>query len=249
VLGIYRPQCSIVAYSTFSRRSLNRMSREARAAGDGGGGMRNRGGPRARRRSDPGGRERDPEQLWSVLRGIAARHAGYFTTRAVARAECDELIRGALADGTVTRVGVGLLRLADWPAGPLDEYAMWSAWFDGAAAVSHHSAAELHGLGRLRPRFVHMSASIGRLPSAPGLVVVRRALRREEVESAGAFLVTTPVRTVLDLAESGIGQIALDEVVADAVAIRRCAGEAIRAASDSMPSHVAARVRRSLARA
>jgi len=187
--------------------------------------------------------------LWPVLRRIAGRHAGYFTTRSVVRAGCEELIRGALEDATVTRVGVGLMRLADWPVGPLDDYAMWSAWFDGAAAVSHHSAAELHGLGRLRPRFVHMSASIGRLPSTPGLVVMRRALRRSDVESAGAFLVTTPVRTVLDLAESGIGQIALDEVVADAVAIHRCAGEEILAAADSLPTYVAARVRRSLARA
>ena len=221
------------------------MSRQARAAGDDDGSMRNR----SERRSDTVGGERDPEQLWPVLRRIAGRHAGYFTTRSVVRAGCEVLMRGALEDGTITRVGVGLMRLSDWPAGPLDQYAMWSAWFDGAAAVSHHSAAELHGLGRLRPRFVHMSASIGRLPSAPGLVVVRRALRRTEVESAGAFLVTTPVRTLLDLAESGIGQIALDEVVADAVAIHRCAGEELLAATDSLPSHVAARVRRSLARA
>jgi predicted transcriptional regulator of viral defense system len=198
---------------------------------------------------DAADRVRDPERAWSVLRRTAGRHAGYFTTRSVVRAGCEDLIRGALEDGTVVRVGVGLMRLGDWPAGPLDEYAMWSAWFDGAAAVSHHSAAELHGLGRLRPRFVHMSASIGRLPSASGLVVVRRALRRNEVESAGPFLVTTPVRTVLDLAETGIGQIALDEVVADAVAIHRCAGAEIGAAAESLPSHIAIRVRRSIARA
>jgi len=194
-------------------------------------------------------RVRDLERAWSVLRRSAGQHAGYFTTRSVVWAGCENLIRAALEDGTVVRVGVGLMRLGDWPAGPLDEYAMWSAWFDGAAAVSHHSAAELHGLGRLRPRFVHMSASIGRLPSAPGLVVVRRSLRSSEVESAGAFLVTTPVRTVLDLAETGIGQIALDEVVADAVAIHRCAGTEIGTAAASLPSHIAIRVRRSVARA
>ncbi len=183
-----------------------------------------------------------------MLRQLAERYAGYFTTRAVVRAGCEDLIRPALADGRVVRVGVGLMRLGDWPVGPLDDYAMWSAWFDGAAAVSHHSAAELHGLGRLRPRFVHMSASSGRLPSAPGLVVLRRALRRTDVESAGAFLMTTPVRTVLDLAETGIGQIALDEVVADAIAIHRCASAEIRDATDTLPTHAASRVRRALDR-
>ncbi|QIS23081.1 hypothetical protein [Nocardia terpenica] len=194
-------------------------------------------------------RIRDPEQRWSVLRRLAGRHAGYFTTRLVLRTGCEDRIRWALEDGSVVRVEVGLLRMTDWPAGPLDEYAMWAAWFHGGAAVSHHSAAELHGLGRLRPRYVHMSADGGRLPSSSRLVVLRRVLRRDDVESAGAFLVTTPVRTMLDLAETGIGQTALDEIVADAVAIHRCAGAEIRSAAESLTPPAAARLRRSLARA
>ncbi|WP_280265085.1 hypothetical protein [Nocardia wallacei] len=193
-------------------------------------------------------RIRNPEQGWWVLRQLAGRHAGYFTTRLVLRTGCEDRVRAALGDGSVTRAGVGLLRLADWPSGPLDEYAMWSAWFEGAAAVSHHSAAELHGLGRLRPRFLHLSSAGARVPSAPRLVVLRRALRHRDVESAGTFLVTTPVRTVLDLAETGIGQGALDEVVADAVAIHRCASAEIRSAAAALPPRTAARIRHALAR-
>ncbi len=197
----------------------------------------------------PGGAESsgNSEQGWWVLRQLADRHAGYFTTRVVLRAGCEHRVRGALADGSVVRAGLGILRMADWPDGPLDEYAMWSAWFDGAAAFSHHSAAELHGLGRLRPRFLHLSARTGRPPSAPRLVVLRRDLQGADVESAGAFLVTTPVRTVLDLAETGIGQGALDEVVADAVAIDRCIPAEIGSASRHLPPRTATRVRKALA--
>lgn len=140
-----------------------------------------------------------------------------------------------------------MLRLAEWPSGPLDEYAMWAAWFDGAAAVSHHSAADLHGIGRLRPRFLHLSVGAGRPPVTPRLVVLRRALLGVEVESAGPFLVTTPLRTVLDLAESDIGQTALDEVIGDAVAISRCTGEEICSASAQLTPRAAERVRRALA--
>lgn len=185
---------------------------------------------------------------WQVLRESAARHAGYFTTRLVARMRCQERVRSGLDDGSVVRAGVGLLRLTEWPPGPLDEYAMWSAWFEGTAAVSHHSAAELHGLGRLRPRFLHLSAGPGRAPSTPRLVVLRRALCGRDVESAGTFLVTTPVRTVLDLAETGIGQAALDEVVADAVAIHRCATAEIRSAAERLPPRTAARIDHALTR-
>ncbi|MEV0341916.1 hypothetical protein AB0H49_23115 [Nocardia sp. NPDC050713] len=186
------------------------------------------------------------DQGWRVLRRLAGRHAGFFTTRQVLRTGCEAKVRAGLGDGSVTRAGVGMLRLTEWPDGPLDEYAMWAAWFDGAAAVSHHSAAELHGLGRLRPRFLHLSVGAGRPPVTPRLVVLRRPLIGSDVESAGAFLVTTPVRTVLDLAEADIGQVALNEVVGDAVAINRCAGAEIRSASVRLPPRAAARVHRAL---
>ncbi|MET8653752.1 MULTISPECIES: hypothetical protein [Nocardia] len=186
------------------------------------------------------------DQGWRVLRRLAGRHAGFFTTRQVLRTGCEVRVRHALGDGTVTRAGVGLLRLSEWPAGPLDEYAMWAAWFDGAAAVSHQSAAELHGVGRLCPRFLHLSVGRGRPPVTPRLVVLRRPLADIEVESAGPFLVTTPVRTVLDLAEADIGQSALDEVVGDAMAIHRCDHDEIRSASARLSPRAAARVRRAL---
>ncbi|MER7452190.1 hypothetical protein ABTW96_18085 [Nocardia beijingensis] len=187
------------------------------------------------------------EQGWRVLRRWAGRHAGFFTTRQVLRTGCGARVRAGLGDGSVTRAGVGMLRLAGWPEGPLDEYAMWAAWFDGAAVVSHQSAADLHGLGSLRPRFLHLSARAGRPPVPPRLVVVRRALTGADVESAGPFLVTTPVRTVLDLAEADIGQSALNEVVADAVAIHRCAGDEITDAGARLSPRAARRVYRALA--
>lgn len=193
------------------------------------------------------GRSGDGDRRWWVLRQLADRHAGYFTARVVLRAGCESRIRTALADGSVVRAGRGILRMSDWPDGPLDEYAMWSAWFEGAAAVSHHSAADLLGLGRLRPRYLHLSVTTGRAPGTPRLVVLRRELCCGDVESAGAFLVTTPVRTVLDLAETGIGQGVLDEVVADAVAIHRCAPAELGSASRYCTPRVAARVHHALA--
>ncbi|MGK8520812.1 type IV toxin-antitoxin system AbiEi family antitoxin domain-containing protein [Nocardia asteroides] len=187
------------------------------------------------------------EQGWRVLRRWAGRHAGFFTTGQVLRTGSGARVRAALADGSVTRAGVGVLRLAGWPEGPLDEYAMWAAWFDGRAVVSHQSAAELHGLGSLGPRFLHLSVRSGRPPATPRLVVLRRSVTGADVESAGPFLVTTPVRTVLDLAEADIGQAALNEVVADAVAIHRCAGEEITDAGARLSPRAARRVYRALA--
>ncbi|MFC8526659.1 hypothetical protein [Nocardia sp. NPDC057227] len=184
---------------------------------------------------------------WAELHELAARHAGFFTARQVMRAGCEARVRAGLEDGSIARAAMGMLRIAGSPIGPLDEYAMWAAWFDDEVAVSHQSAADLHGLGRLRPRFLHLSVPAGRPPVTPRVVVLRRALAGDEVESAGPFLVTTPVRTVLDLAEGDIAQVALDEVVADAVAIGRCAAGEIRAAGVGLAPRAAARVHRALA--
>ncbi|MEV0331389.1 hypothetical protein [Nocardia sp. NPDC050717] len=186
------------------------------------------------------------DHRWRVLQRLAGRHAGFFTTRQVLRTGCEPQVRAALGDGSVTRAGVGMMRLARWRAGPLDEYAMWAAWFDGAAAVSYQSAAELHGIGRLAPRFLHLSVSAGRPPVTPRLVLTRRRLGGPDVESAGPFLVTTPVRTVLDLAEAEISQSALDEVVADAVAIHRCDTDEIWWGGQQLAPRAAERVRRAL---
>ncbi len=155
-------------------------------------------------------------------------------------------MRQALAEGAVRRAGIGILRLSEYPDGPLDEYAMWSAWFDGAVAVSHHSAADLHGIGRLRPRFLHLSVGAGRPPVSSHLVVLRRSLSAADVESAGSFLVTTPVRTITDLAETDIAQAALDEVVRDAVTIGRCRPAEIATAVAELPRRSALRVHRAL---
>ncbi|WP_067861821.1 type IV toxin-antitoxin system AbiEi family antitoxin domain-containing protein [Nocardia shimofusensis] len=192
---------------------------------------------------------RAPESVdrpWRVLRRLAGRHAGYFTTRQVLRTGCEARVRDALAAGTVRRAGIGILRLSEWPDGPLDEFAMWSAWFDGAVAVSHHSAADLHGLGRLRPRFLHLSVGAGRPPVTSHLVVLRRTLAGADVESAGPFLVTTPVRTITDLAETDIAQAALDEVVRDAVTIGRCRPAEIATVVAGLPQRSAVRVHRAL---
>lgn len=188
------------------------------------------------------------DHRWRVLRRLAGRHAGFFTTRQVLRTGCESQVRAALGDGSVTRAGVGMMRLGQWRVGPLDEYAMWAAWFDGAAAVSYQSAAELHGIGRLQPRFLHLSVSAGRPPVTPRLVLTRRKLAGVDVESAGPFLVTTPVRTVLDLAETEISQSALDEVVADAVAIHRCDTDEIWWGGQQLAPRASARVRRALSR-
>ena len=174
---------------------------------------------------------------------VARSQGGYVTARQARAVGCTGAqIRAGLTRGTLQRAHGNLVRLASWPIGPFDEYAKWCAWFEGAAAISHQSAAQLHGLGRLSPRLMHLSAAGGPRPEVPDVAVRRVRLPESDIESTGSFAVTTPVRTVLDLADAGIAQHMLDEVVGDALAIARVEADQLAAAATAASGRVERRV-------
>src|SRR6476646_1117741 len=148
--------------------------------------------------------DRASDDAFLTAEDVARRQGGYLTARQARAAGCSAAeLRAALARADLVQVHRSLLRLAYWPAGPFDEYAKWCAWFEGAATVSHQSAAQLHGLGRLRPRLLHLSAPTGAPVGVAEVAVRRAALAPIDVEPAGTFYVTTPIRTILDLADCG----------------------------------------------
>ena len=178
---------------------------------------------------------------------LASLQAGYVTPRqARLTGMSDSEIADAVSAGSIERVHRDLLRMVPWPAGAFDEYAKWCAWFGCPTAVSHHSAAELHGLGSLHPHYLHLSCPGSARPRIPRLAVHRLTLPDDDIEVVGPFRITTPLRTVLDLADSGVSQAVLNEVVADAVAIERIAPVDVLEKSTSRSSHTVERVERAL---
>src|SRR5574340_97692 len=102
------------------------------------------------------GRSRD--NAGRALRRLAQEQAGYFSTgQAMHLGISADDIGSGVAEGSWLRIDGELFRLSDFPHSDLEEFAKWCAWFDGTAVVSHHSAAELHGMGQLHPRFMHLS--------------------------------------------------------------------------------------------
>ncbi|MEW2015479.1 MULTISPECIES: hypothetical protein [unclassified Rhodococcus (in: high G+C Gram-positive bacteria)] len=177
------------------------------------------------------------------LHSLATRQDGYFTAEQAGELGFDSaMVRVNLATNTWTRVERNLFRLGQWPRSELEVFAMWCAWFGGEAVISHQSAAELHGFGHLHPQFVHVCAFGDLRLTDTRLAVHRLRLEPRDVESAGTFNLTTPVRTVLDLAAGGISQITLDEVVCDAVAIGRVDPHTLYCEAGNSTDRVAERV-------
>ncbi|MEV0948005.1 type IV toxin-antitoxin system AbiEi family antitoxin domain-containing protein [Rhodococcus sp. NPDC049939] len=188
------------------------------------------------------------ESVGEEITRAARSQAGYFTTGQALRLGFSVAdISDQVADGAWVKVERDLYRLKDHPRSDFEEFAKWCTWFGSAAAVSHQSAAELHGLGHLYPRFIHLSTVLSPPSPTQQLALHRHSLSSEDCEQVGPLRITTPKRTALDLAAGGISQELLDEVVADGVAIDRLNANALYGECGSLPVQVAQRIEHALA--
>lgn len=180
---------------------------------------------------------------YEALEKLALRQCGFVATdQAAALGLTGEEWDALLESGIWISECQGLYRLDRVRRTAMDEFAKWCTWFDGRATVSYYSAAELHGLGRLQPRFLHLSVSTAMPAPTRQLALHRCSLEEAECEQVGPIRITTPVRTVLDIASGGISQEMLNEVVSDGVAIGRLDPHELYLSCENMSVDVAVRV-------
>ena len=155
--------------------------------------------------TEQGSRERRAERLFE----IADRQAGYFTAKQAREAGYDYRLQHYHRErGHWIPEGHGLFRLSRYPEGDNEDLARLSLWSrnrEGVpqAVVSHETALRLHGLSDLMPEKVHLSVPKGFRKQPPKGVVLHKAdLADGDVEAWDGFAVTTPLRTVLDVAGS-----------------------------------------------
>lgn len=183
------------------------------------------------------------------LHDMAFRQAGYFGAAQARAVGYSYQAQKYHADrGNWVRVDRGMFRLADWPTDANDGYARWTAWSGGAGVVSHASAADVHDLGDLDPGTVHLTTSA--VPTGrPGVTLHRAALDAADVQGRPTYRVTTPTRTLLDLAAStdSITQEQFDTVVDDALRLGVVEIRELRRRMDGFGPAAALRLERALA--
>lgn len=166
--------------------------------------------------------ERRAERLFEVADG----QAGYFTAKQAREAGYDyRLQHYHRGRGHWIPAGHGLFRLSRYPEGEDEELVrlyLWSRDREGEpqAVVSHETALRLHGLSDLMPERVHLSVPKGFRKRPPkGVVLHKTDLSDGDVEAQDGFRVTTPLRTVLDIARSReVSPEHLESAVREAVA-------------------------------
>lgn len=159
----------------------------------------------------------DRRDLRRRLFTLASGQAGYFTA-----AQAKEVGYSYQAQahhvgaGNWLRIDRGLFRLTEWIPDISDELVRWSLWAGGRGVVSHESALAVHGLGEFESARVHLTVPDDFTKRDNAVVLHRCELEPNEIQDRGGFRVTTPARTLIDLAATAPDEDQLARAIADA---------------------------------
>jgi predicted transcriptional regulator of viral defense system len=146
---------------------------------------------------------------YASLYALASTQAGYFTTRqAGAHGVSWRALTHHAHSGRFQRVRRGLYRFRDYPSSPYEDVvAAWLAVGAERSVVSHETALDIYDLTDLIPSAVNLTvprAQRGmRPPTGVKLHTTLQPLREDEVTIREGMRLTTPERTLLDVAEAG----------------------------------------------
>jgi predicted transcriptional regulator of viral defense system len=168
--------------------------------------------------------QQDPQKNAQRLYQIAEAQGGYFTAaqaRQVGYAYSQQHYH--VSRGNWLRVGHGLFRLHEFPPGEREDLIRWSLWSRNRqglpqAVVSHDTALAVHGLSDVMSARVHLTVPKGfRKEAPPGCVLHKTGLTPGEIELRSGFRVTTPLRTLCDVATSPLSQEHLNRATYEAL--------------------------------
>ena len=181
--------------------------------------------------------QQGPQKSARRLYQIAEAQEGYFTAAQARQAGyAYSQQHYHVSHGNWLRVGHGLYRLHDFPPGEREDLIRWSLWSRNRqglpqAVVSHDTALTVHGLSDVMSARIHLTVPKGfRKEAPPGCVLHKTRLTSDEIELQSGFRVTTPLRTLCDVAASPLSQEHLNRATYEALerglVRRRCLEDA-----------------------
>ena len=168
--------------------------------------------------------KRDPLENARRLYQVASAQGGYFTaSQALHAGYAYSQQHFHVGRGSWLQIDHGLYRLHDYPPGEREDLVRWSLWSRNQhgspqAVVSHETALTVHELSDVMPAQVHLTVPPGFRKRIPrGCVLHKANLAPGDVELRDGYRVTTPLRTLLDVALGPLSQEHLNAAVGDAL--------------------------------
>ena len=154
---------------------------------------------------------------------VASFQQGYFTAKQAIKAGYSYRMQSHYRqNGEWIEIDRGVFRLPQFPNSPDEDYVRWSLWSRGRsgqsqAVISHDSALSIHELSDVMPGRIHFTVPPGFRKKAPkGCVIHKGIIPDTAKEQREGFFVTTPLRTIIDSAESNLSPDYLAQAVSQA---------------------------------
>jgi predicted transcriptional regulator of viral defense system len=158
---------------------------------------------------------------------VARSQQGFFTTKQAIRAGFSEKVHAYhVKAGNWIREHRGIYRLAEFPTPERPDLMLWYLWSQNRQEVpqgtySHDTALSLHELSDIMPSKLHMTVpkAFRRNSRIPEILVLHPAhLDATDVQEMFGVHVTRPLRTIVDLLQSGhLDQSQLKRAVDEAI--------------------------------
>jgi predicted transcriptional regulator of viral defense system len=150
---------------------------------------------------------RSPRNSLRALTALAATQGGYFTAKQAGRfGYRPPHLSYHAAHGNIERAGHGLYRMPTLPTSAHDDLTRLWLWSRARndrpqAVVSHQTALALHELAEAVPDIIHLTVPLGFRKRTPrGCRLHQAPVARQHTQAFDAVPVTTPLRTLQDLA-------------------------------------------------
>jgi predicted transcriptional regulator of viral defense system len=150
---------------------------------------------------------------------LAETQGGYFTAAdAKALGYLYRYQHFHVKQGNWVRVDRGIYRLKRFPSAGHEDLIRWWLWSRKKGVISHESAAAVYDLGDVLPVKTHLTVPPDfRKKATDGVKLHKAQIGAKEVETRDGFRITSPLRTILDLARVRLDQERLAAVVKDAL--------------------------------
>jgi predicted transcriptional regulator of viral defense system len=191
----------------------------------------------------------DRRDLRRRLFAVAADQAGYFTAaQAKAAGYAYPSQAHHVRVGNWVRVDRGIFRLREWVPGEHDDLARWTLWSKQRAVVSHVTALGVHDLGELESPRVHLTVPKGFRMRDSAVWLHQSDLPCEDVEQRPGFWVTTPTRTLIDVAAGPTDDDQLARAIDDGLETGATTKRQLRARAEAVDPAAALRIERAVNR-
>lgn len=192
--------------------------------------------------------KRDPRETERALIRIAREQEGYFTAaQALSVGYTYRQHHHHKNRGNWEQIDHGVYRLRTYPESEYEDLIRWSLWSRNQrgeiqATVSHETALAIHELGDVMPSRIHLTVPPGFRKKIPGGCILHKAvLQPDEIERRPGFNVTTPLRTLLDVANGPISQDLLEGAIRDA--LEQGILQSKQLLSNTLPDHSKSKLR------